>query len=57
MFYTEKEEDDYDLSEPIGTGMAQTIRQTGEQLDRQSHEAMDFQPGDRVHATPDGFVS
>lgn len=57
VFYTEKEEDDYDLSEPIGTGMAQTIRQTGEQLDRQSHEAMDFQPGDRVHATPDGFVS
>lgn len=57
VFYTDKDEEDYDLSEPIGTGMAQTIRQTGEQLDQQSHEAMDFQPGDRVHATPDGFVS
>lgn len=57
VFYTEKYEDDYDLSEPIGTGMAQTIRQTGERLGKQSRESMDFQPGDRAHATPDGFVS
>lgn len=57
-YYTEKyEEDDYDLDEPIGASMADTIRQTGERLAEQSHESMDFEPGEHVHATPDGFVS
>ena len=56
-YYTEKyEEDDYDLDEPIGEGMASDIRQTGEQLAGQSRESMDFEPGEHVHATPDGFV-
>lgn len=57
-YYTEKyEEDDYDLDEPIGEGMASDIQQTGEQLAGQSRESMDFEPGEHVHATPDGFVS
>lgn len=57
-YYTEKyEEDDYDLDEPIGEGMASDIRRTGEQLAGQSRESMDFEPGEHVHATPDGFVS
>ena len=56
-YYTEKDEKDYDLDEPIGTGMAADIRQTGEQLTGRSRESMDFEPGEHVHATPDGFVS
>ena len=57
-YYTEKyEEDDYDLDEPVGEGMASDIRRTGEQLAGQSRESMDFEPGEHVHATPDGFVS
>lgn len=56
-YYTEKdEEDDYDLSEPIGPTVTADIRQTGEQLAGQSRESMDFEPGEHVHATPNGFV-
>lgn len=55
-FYTEKYEDDYDLDEPIGATVADRVRHTGEQLAGQSRESMDFEPGETVHATPDGFV-
>lgn len=56
-YYTEKDEDDYDLDEPIGATMAADIQQAGEQLAGQSRESMDFEPGEKVHATPTGFVS
>ncbi len=56
VFYTEKDEDDYDLDEPIGATMSDCVRRTGEQLAQQSGESMDFNPGETVHATPDGFV-
>lgn len=56
-YYTEKyEEDDYDLDEPIGPTTVAGVRQAGEQLAGQSRESMDFEPGETVHATPDGFV-
>lgn len=56
-FYTEKYEDDYYPDEPIGDGVVQNIRQAGERLAGRSCEDMDFQPGDLVHATPDGYVN
>lgn len=57
-YYTEKyEEDDYDLDEPIGKGMASDIQRAKKRLAGQSRESMDFEPGEHVHATPDGFVS
>lgn len=55
-FYTEKYEDDYDLDEPIGAATVAGVRKSGEQLAGQSRESMDFEPGETVHATPDGFV-
>lgn len=58
VFYTEKYEDnDYDLDEPIGATVADRVRHTGEQLAQQSGESLDFEPGETVHATSDGFVS
>ncbi|RSX49771.1 hypothetical protein [Bifidobacterium castoris] len=56
-FYTEKYEDDHEPGDPIGDGMVENIRQVGERLATRSREDMDFRPGDRVHATPDGYVS
>lgn len=56
-YYTEKDEDDYDLDAPIGATMAADIQQAGEQLSGQSRESMDFEPGEKVYATPTGFVS
>lgn len=57
VFYTEKYEDDHEPDEPIGDGMVESIRQVGGRLAARSREDMDFQPGDRAYATPDGFVS
>lgn len=57
VYYTEKDEGDYDMLTPMGDKREEALRQTSEYLEDISKESMDFEPGEQVHATATGFVS